>query len=75
MSKPNMGNVVFSIIWLIILIFVGFWIAGIAAGLYIILIPFSVCIEPLTGLTDFLLKVVQFPRTCAERMMSGSGFN
>ncbi|XP_026759956.1 uncharacterized protein LOC113519096 [Galleria mellonella] len=70
-----MGNVVFSILWLIILIFVGFWIAGIAAGFYILIIPFTVCIEALTGLTDFLLLVVQFPRYCAQAMMEGKGFN
>ncbi|KAM3967140.1 uncharacterized protein ACR2FA_011995 [Aphomia sociella] len=70
-----MGNVVYSIIWLIILLLVGLWIAGIAAGFYIIILPFTVCIEPLTGLTDFLLLVIQFPRYCAQAMMEGKGFN
>ncbi|XP_068625259.1 uncharacterized protein [Battus philenor] len=70
-----MGNVLFSIIWLLILIFIGFWIAGIAAGLYILILPFTVCIEPLTGLTDFLLTVIQFPKYCAQAMMEGKGFN
>ncbi|XP_072929209.1 uncharacterized protein [Epargyreus clarus] len=70
-----MGNVVFSIIWLIILIFLGFWIAGVAAFFYILFIPFTVCINPLTGLTDFLLTVIQFPRYCAQAMMDGRGFN
>lgn len=51
-----MGNVLFSIIWLIILIFIGFWIAGIAAGIYVILIPFTVCIEPLS-VSEFKKKV------------------
>ncbi|KAL0832062.1 hypothetical protein ABMA28_001552 [Loxostege sticticalis] len=70
-----MGNVLFSIIWLVILIFIGFWIAGLAAGIYILLIPFTVCIEPLSGLTDFLLSVIQFPRYCAQAMVDGKGFN
>ncbi|CAG9121042.1 hypothetical protein JYU34_004577 [Plutella xylostella] len=69
-----MANVLFSIIWLIILIFIAFWIAGIAAGFYILILPFTVCIEPLSGLTDFLLQVVQFPKYCAEAMMEGRGF-
>ncbi|XP_053606015.1 uncharacterized protein LOC128672720 [Plodia interpunctella] len=69
-----MGNVLFSVIWLIILIFISIWIAGIAAGFYIILIPFTVCIEPLSGLTDFLLTVIQFPKYCAQCMMDGKGF-
>ncbi|CAH2040496.1 unnamed protein product, partial [Iphiclides podalirius] len=71
----NMGNVIFSIIWLLILIFIAFWIAGLAAGVYILILPFTVCIEPLTGLTDFLLSVVQFPKYCAQAMVEGKGFN
>ncbi|XP_075976477.1 uncharacterized protein LOC142976793 [Anticarsia gemmatalis] len=70
-----MGNIVFSIIWLVILIFVSFFVAGFAASFYIFFLPFTVCIEPLTGLTDFLLQVVQFPRYCAQAMMDGRGFN
>ncbi|KAJ0177779.1 hypothetical protein K1T71_006652 [Dendrolimus kikuchii] len=74
-QKPNMGNVIFSIIWLIVLIFVAFWVAMFAAGFYIVILPFTVCIEPLTGLTDFLLSVVQFPKYCAQAMVEGRGFN
>ncbi|CAK1544021.1 unnamed protein product [Leptosia nina] len=70
-----MGNVIFSIIWLIILIFIGFWVAGIAAGIYIIVLPFTVCINALSGLTDFLLSVVQFPKYCAQGIVDGRGFN
>lgn len=43
----TMGNIVYSIIWLVILLLIGFWIAGVCAGLYILLLPFTVCIEPL----------------------------
>ncbi|XP_022113634.2 uncharacterized protein LOC110992220 [Pieris rapae] len=71
----KMGNILFSIIWLIILIFIGFWIAGIAAGIYILVLPFTVCIDALSGLTDFLLSVVQFPKYCAQGIMEGKGFN
>ncbi|KAJ8720972.1 hypothetical protein PYW08_006437 [Mythimna loreyi] len=73
--KPKMGNIVFSIIWFIILIFISFWVAGICAGIYIIVLPFTVCVEPLSGLTDFLLSVIQFPRYCAQAMMEGRGLN
>nr|CAD7442501.1 unnamed protein product [Timema bartmani] len=66
-------NPLMFILWLIILIFVGFWIAGIAAGVYIILIPFTVCIPPLTELTDLLLKGVQLPLYCAQQMMGTIG--
>lgn len=70
-----MGNIIFSIIWLVVLILVSFWLAAFAAGFYIIILPFTVCIEALSGLTDFLLQVVQFPRYCAQAMMEGRGFN
>ncbi|VVC97748.1 unnamed protein product [Leptidea sinapis] len=70
-----MGNIIYSLVWLIVLIFISFWIAGIAAGFYIIILPFTVCIEGLSGLTDFLLSVIQFPRYCAKGMVDGTGFN
>ncbi|XP_023935180.2 uncharacterized protein LOC112043813 [Bicyclus anynana] len=69
-----MGNIIFSLIWLIILICVSFWVANIAAAFYIVILPFTVCIEGLTALTDFLLSVIQFPRYCTESMMAGKGF-
>jgi len=69
------GGVLWSIIWLLILIFIGFWIAGICAGLYILLQPFAVCLEALNPVQEILLKGVQFPKMCAENMMAGkSGF-
>ena len=37
------------------------WIAGLAAGFYILLVPFAACIPAIKPLTDFLLKVVTFP--------------
>ncbi|KAG5889972.1 hypothetical protein JTB14_020260 [Gonioctena quinquepunctata] len=67
----KMANILNSILWLLVLIFISFWIAGICAGFYIIVHPLSVCIPPLSGLSDFLLTVVQFPHHCAQKMMSG----
>ncbi|CAG9860705.1 unnamed protein product [Phyllotreta striolata] len=66
-----MANVVNSIVWLIILILVSFWIAGICAGFYIIVHPLSVCLPPLTSLAELLLSGIQFPHYCADKMMSG----
>ncbi|XP_023025071.2 uncharacterized protein [Leptinotarsa decemlineata] len=70
-SNLIMANLLNSIIWFIILIVVSFWIAGFCAGLYIFVHPLSVCIPPLSGLSDFLLTVIQFPHYCAKKMMSG----
>jgi hypothetical protein len=38
-------KILFSILWLILLIFIAFPIAGFCAGWYILFQPFSVCIE------------------------------
>jgi len=66
------GNVLWQIIWFLILIFIAFPVAGFCAGWYILILPFTVCIDGLTGLTDFLLKGVQFTHTSAKYMMSGT---
>ncbi|CAH0723776.1 unnamed protein product, partial [Brenthis ino] len=69
-----MGNIIFSLLWLIILLFVGFWVACFAAGFYIFLVPFTVCIGALSGLTDFLMSCITFPKYCAQGIMDGRGF-
>jgi hypothetical protein len=54
-------NILWSILWIILLLFIVWWIAGLAAWLYILIVPFAACIPLLKPLTDFLLKVVTFP--------------
>ncbi|CAG9767402.1 unnamed protein product [Ceutorhynchus assimilis] len=66
-----MANVVFSIIWLLILIFISFFVAGFCAGFYILIFALTVCLPPLSGLSDILLQGVQFPHYCADKMMTG----
>ncbi|KAK4011603.1 Uncharacterized protein APZ42_023356 [Daphnia magna] len=69
------GSFIWSILWFLILIFVGFWLGGFCAGFHILFQPFSVCIEGCSGVQEFLLKGFHFPRFCAENMMAGkSGF-
>ncbi|ODM99580.1 hypothetical protein Ocin01_07110 [Orchesella cincta] len=60
-----------SVLWLLILIFIGFWVAGVCAGFYIILYCIEACIPDLKSVNDILLKGVQFPYTCAKNMLSG----
>lgn len=66
------GNPIWSLIWLIILIFLAFPIAGLCAGLYIFIAPFSVCIKPLTSLTELLMKGVTLTYTSADNMVHGN---
>ena len=42
------GNVLWQIIWFLILIFIAFPVAGFCAGWYILILPFTVCIDGLT---------------------------
>ena len=65
-----MGNFLWSIVWFIGLLFLGWPIAGFLAAIYIICLPFAVCIEPCKGLVDLLLQGVQLPKYFAEGMVA-----
>jgi len=71
-SGTDSANPLWMFIWFLILIFIAFPVAGFCAGWYILIMPFTVCIEGLTGLTDFLLKGLQFTHFSAKHMMSGT---
>ena len=42
------GNPIWSLVWFLILIFISFPVAGFCAGWYILILPFTVCIDGLT---------------------------
>lgn len=64
------GNILWSIVWFLILIFIAFPVAGFCAGWYILLNPFNACCD-IKGLTDFLHKGIEFTFTSAKFMMDG----
>uniref|UniRef100_A0A182VQB3 Uncharacterized protein n=1 Tax=Anopheles minimus TaxID=112268 RepID=A0A182VQB3_9DIPT len=66
-----MANVLWSIIWLIVLVVVGFWVALFCAGWYVFVYPLTVCVPQLSGISDILLAGVQFTHYCAKSMMDG----
>jgi len=62
-------GILWAIVWFLGLLFIG-WPVGFFIGwIYVLLIPFSVCIEPLKGACEALLKLVQFPLFFAENMV------
>uniref|UniRef100_A0A0L8GA89 Uncharacterized protein n=1 Tax=Octopus bimaculoides TaxID=37653 RepID=A0A0L8GA89_OCTBM len=63
-------GLLWAIVWFLLLIFVGWPLGFMIAFLYIFLLPFGVCLEPIKGVCDALLKVVQFPLTFAENMVA-----
>jgi len=69
--QNTMGNFLWSLVWFLGLLFLGWPIAGFLAGLYILCLPFAVCVEPCKGLVDLLYKGVQLPKLFAENMVSG----
>ena len=42
------GNPIWSLVWCLALIFIAFPVAGFCAWLYILILPFSVCVDGLT---------------------------
>lgn len=65
-----------ALIWLLILIFVGWEIAFFCCSWYVCCLPFEVCIEALKPLNEILLTGVKLPRAFARHMMNGeSGWN
>ncbi|XP_052867638.1 uncharacterized protein LOC128273658 [Anopheles cruzii] len=66
-----MANLLWSIIWLIVLIVVGFWVALFCAGWYVLIYPLTVCIPDVSVVSDFLLLGAQFTHFCAKSMMEG----
>jgi len=63
-------GLLWSVLWFLLLIFLGWPIGFLIAWLYVLLLPFSACIEPLKGVCEAILGVVKLPFTCAENMMA-----
>lgn len=63
-------GILWAILWFLILWFLAWPVAFFIAWLYVLLIPFSACIEPMKGVCEAILKVLQLPLTCAENMIA-----
>ena len=58
-----------SILWFLGLIFLGWPIGFLIAWLYVLLLPFGACIDPLKEVNEAILKIVQLPLTFTENML------
>uniref|UniRef100_A0A1I8H7L6 RRM domain-containing protein n=1 Tax=Macrostomum lignano TaxID=282301 RepID=A0A1I8H7L6_9PLAT len=63
-------GLLWSVLWFFILILLAWPIAFLIAWLYILLLPFSACIQPLQAVCEALLGVVKLCLTCAEGMIA-----
>jgi len=70
-DTKNMGNVLWSIINLLILLFIGWPVAGFCAGIYIFIAPFGACIAGCNKINDILQKGVEWPRKLGVSIANG----
>ncbi|RWS04397.1 hypothetical protein B4U79_07677 [Dinothrombium tinctorium] len=68
----NASQIIWAIIWLLILVFIGFWIAGICSFLYILVSVFTPCLPPLEPIAEILMKGVQFANYCSKNLIKGN---
>ncbi|XP_064106511.1 uncharacterized protein LOC135215578 isoform X2 [Macrobrachium nipponense] len=73
-SQSGSGGVLWQVIWLLLLLLAGIWVAGFCAWWYIMLIPFTVCFQPLAAVTDILLRGTQLTYFCTKNMMEANTF-
>ena len=68
--EKNM-NVLWAIIWFLVLWFLAWPVGFFCAGWYVCLSPFEACIEAMKGITELLMKGVQLPLEVAKHMVEG----
>ena len=56
------SNPIFAILWLVLLWFIAWPIAGICAGIWVLLQPFEACFGFVKGINDFLERFITWPR-------------
>lgn len=64
------AGILWAIVWILLLIFLGWPIAFLVAGIWICLMPFAVCMDFLKDIQEALQKVVNLPTTFAENIVS-----
>ncbi|PAA49725.1 hypothetical protein BOX15_Mlig032588g1 [Macrostomum lignano] len=62
-------GLLWAFIWFLILIFLAWPIAFLIAWLYVLLLPFSVCISALQSVCESILGILKLCVTCTENMM------
>ncbi|KAH7962130.1 uncharacterized protein LOC125757942 [Rhipicephalus sanguineus] len=64
-------SAIWSLFWLVVLLYLAFWVAFMCAFWYIVLLAFVPCVPALKQITDGLHKGVRMPYICSENMMHG----
>ena len=64
-------NVLWAIIWLLVLWFLAWPVGFFCAGWYVCLSPFEACVDAMKGLTELLMRGVKLPLEVAQHMVEG----
>lgn len=63
----NVGSCMWTLVWLLILLFIGWPLSVVLGGLYGLISPLTTCVG-LDRLSDVLLEGANIGRTCAMNM-------
>lgn len=73
----NMAKIIMFLLWLMVLIFIGFAVATFCAGFYIILLPLTVCIEDLKVCKQnyfVSISILKYFQLLTDRLLQGLQF-
>jgi len=62
-------GILWAVVWFLGLWFIGWPVGFLLVWLYVLLLPFSACVEPLKSIEESILKLVQLPLFFTEKMM------
>ncbi|CAF1086954.1 unnamed protein product [Brachionus calyciflorus] len=67
-----MANIIWSIVWILILWFLMWPIAGLLASFWILFMPFEACFPCLKEINTTLLKWIQYCEKVGQNIKSGN---
>jgi len=72
MADENSTKLLWTVVWLLILLCFGWWLGYVCAFIYVFLLPFSACIPALTEFTEMFLKGAKIPFYMAKMLIEGT---
>jgi len=68
-KKKYWPGILWGILWCLILLFLAWPLAFFIGFIYILLLPFMVCIDAIKDPADAMFKLIALPVTCTENMV------
>lgn len=73
--KMSGGQILWAIVWFLVLLFLAWPIGFFCAGWYVCLTPFEACIDGMKSVTTLLRKGVTLPFEVSHRMVKGKSYS